>query len=252
MKRILAAVVLSMMAWPFPALATGLVLRYEVKTEASGPCGQMTSYTETTMVSKGHMLRVDTRMPAIPDMFPTVPTVIYDSGEVTMTTVDHLSKTYRIISKEELETSADFFRSVAKTMGAPHDGRPKLEPTGATLWIGEYETAEYRAITPTGKIHLWIADSPELQEAKKALTPVSSMGFSFLGGGYFPDPASFVGFPAGFPIRTAIETLIGGVNFVMTMELVSLEAQEINETEFSPPKGYTEGPRPGWLPNGER
>lgn len=252
MKRILAAAVLSMMAWPVPALATGLLFRYKVRTEASGPYGQMMRYTEITMVSKGHMLRVDTRMPAVPDMLPTVPTVIYDSGEVTMTTVDHLSRTYRTISKEELETSADFFQSVAKTMGLLHESRPKLEPTGATLQIGEYQTAEYRATTPTEKIHFWIADSPELQEAKKALTPASSMRVSVLGGGYFPDPASFVGFPAGFPIRTAIETLIGGVNSVTTMELVSLEVQEINEAEFSPPEGYTEGPRPGWLPNEKR
>jgi hypothetical protein len=199
----------------------GLVLVQE--THMSG-LPQPVPAQEMTIKFKGSMMRMD--MPR------GIGYMIRDAnGDQLM--VMHFNRTYT-----RHPSSSSKAKQAAESVVDPDAPKPeKPNPSGRTEKINGFEAQEYVGDFAGKKVSFWVAPkypNADLIMAKMAASAKSEPTQKFTQGFLMPDPADL---PKGVVVRTDMQHP-NGMKTVITVKSAKLE--NIPDSEFQPPAGYTE------------
>lgn len=175
--------------------------------------------SEQTIKIKGDKSRAD--------LNPTV-SMITDGATGEMITLMHAGRTYLKVSADQTKAMLE---QLQKFRTSPEPA--KLQPTGKTEKIGDYNCEIFTAAMGTITATYWLAkDFPNFQALLAQLGKFQASTISAMGKGLMPDIKDF----PGMTMKTEIE--MDGKKIVTT--LVSAKEDNVDPKVFDIPAGYKE------------
>ena len=168
------------------------------------------------------------------DVSPTISTISnLKTGEVT--TLMHAQKAFMTMSAASLR---QMMKSSLKTSDELPNQEPTLRATGGKLVINSIETDQYESTLGTVKVNYWIAKN--FPDGERITALYQQILNSSLGQTIQPMAKQPANLP-GVPIRTQMEL---APNQKITVTILSIQEQTVNENDLTVPKGYTPLPTP--------
>ena len=206
-----------------PLFLAAVFARADITIEQKMESPMMTG--NITMKLKGDRARMDMPSP----LGGNVTTLMdFKSGEINMFL--HQQKMTVQLNLADVKKQQE---AGQKLLGVDPSKNEKPKPTGKTEKVGDYDTEIFELLQGNVQAKLWIAkDFPNAQSIKEQL---AKLGAATGGAGFDPTKVDV----PGMPVKSEVTTPVGK----MTVTLLKVKEDAVDEKEFDKPEGYKEMPK---------